>query len=83
MTPTGGPLLRKLVVALLVVSGTPLNAYQKSGLGRRLDAEEVRKLCVSLGHKTRDKAVKQLLEAADEGTKDAKLQVKEFARCEQ
>ena len=36
MTPTGGPLLRKLVVALLVVSGTPLNAYQKSGLGRRL-----------------------------------------------
>ena len=50
------------------------------GSGQRLDPEDVRRFLTSLGHKPSDKAVKQLLTAAEEGHFDAKHQLKEFAR---
>ena len=45
-----------------------------------IDAEEIRKFLVSMGHKSTGKAVDQLIKAVDEGTKDSKLALKEFAR---
>jgi hypothetical protein len=45
-----------------------------------IDKEEIRKFLTSMGHKSTGKAVENLIKAADEGTKDSKLALKEFAR---
>ena len=45
-----------------------------------IDADEMRKFLTSMGHKTSDKAVKKLLQAADEGVSDCKASVMEFCR---
>ena len=47
-----------------------------------IDADELRKFLSSLGHKLEggSKAVVDLIKQADEGAKDCKLQLQEFAR---
>ena len=46
----------------------------------KIDGDELRKFLATLGHKPSDAKVKKLVDAVDEGVKDAKLQMQEFAR---
>lgn len=45
-----------------------------------VDADEIRKFLVSMGHKSTGKAVDQLIKSVEEGPQNSKLALKEFAR---
>ena len=73
------PQFRELTPEQLTKAKRVFAAIDLDGSGS-IDADELKKFLVGLGHKPTDKGVQKLLSAADEGVKDMKASLKEFAR---